>query len=180
MYVIHVTLFDQSCFQACTELQGTSAHYPEGLHVWTHISEWECVTLQPLSSQPLSMKSPESHMELVWENSKTNISAWKSGAIHVENTDKDVKRAFGDKDQCYCLCAVSINTKSLQQDTQEIPVLLLTRLSEESPALLFMCERKPLEKVWTQFSRLLPEVMSNCTLCLNCGPWLRKNSHPPG
>ena len=39
---------------------------------------------------------------------------------------------------------------SPQLNTKEIPVLLWTRLSGESPAALFMCERQSPERVWTQ------------------------------
>ena len=38
-----------------------------------------------------------------------------------------------------------------QLNTLEISVLLQTRLSGESPAVLFMCDRRPPEKVWGPF-----------------------------
>ena len=38
-----------------------------------------------------------------WKSKKnTNISGWKSGAVHIDDTEEDVERAFGDRGRRRC------------------------------------------------------------------------------
>ena len=74
---------------------------PEGLYVWTQMSDWDPPDF--LQTFPGQLLRPQN----VWR-SQCEITARdplqenkhlrrKNGVIHVEDTDEDVKRAFGDK-----------------------------------------------------------------------------------
>ena len=137
------------------------------------------------------MKSAESPEERMWEHGrrsaaqfsaskwvwwwrflhkkekKTNISGWKRGTIHTEDTKEDAMWALGDERRYRC--AVNKNTWSPQQNWHITPCLCLWMcLSGESPAMSCKCEMQLPQRVPTQFSGLPLEVMSENGFVESC------------
>ena len=89
----------------------------ENANVWVRCCR---LSLEFLYSQP-QVRCCVDNVSNMWQmhkvflektTNKTNTSGWKSGAMHLQDTEKDVKKAFDDKGRAGC--AVNTNTWSLQ------------------------------------------------------------------
>ena len=98
------------------------------------------------------------------KKTKTNISQWKHGVIHVEETNNNIKlTGWRCRKQDYVISAVELIRHFLPLSAGPLAWItedffLWTRLFREPSTVLCMCERQTLGKLSSQFSGFYRKV----------------------